>query len=213
MRMTETRSPSLLLLDLDGTLTPVRSPWQYIYERLGIWESIGKPILDRYHRGEIDYAAFCRLDVQAWEEAGADLETLEQILDEIPLPQESLNFLEAVRERGFHVTLLSTGFQRVADNLEERTGMNSPAGIRTVINGIRLNEGRLEPVLRVHEGNTRRGKGAWAKRLVHFSGIPLERTFAVGDGVSDRFMFSQVGKGIPVRGPSDLEKVLACLVP
>lgn len=211
--MRDKRTPSLMLLDLDGTLTPVQSPWKYVYERLGIWEAVGRPILDRYQRGMIDYATFCRLDVQAWENAGADLWEVERILDEIPLPKESLDFLEALLESGFLVTLLSTGFQRVADNLTQRTGRVSLRKIRSVINGIRLQEDRLEPILRVHEGNTRRGKGNWAKRLVRFSGVPLERTFAVGDGVSDSFMFAQVGKAFPVKGPHDLQKVLAKLLP
>lgn len=210
--MPDDKSPSLLLLDLDGTLTPIQSPWKYVYERLGIWESIGMPILDRYQRGMIDYSTFCRLDVQAWENAGADLKTVEGILDEIPLPRESLDFLEAVLERGFSVTLLSTGFQRVADNLGEKSGRPAFRKIRAVINGIRLKGDRLEAVLRVHEGNTHRGKGAWAKRLVRFSGIPFERTFAVGDGFSDSFMFAQVGKAFPVKGPHDLQKVLAELL-
>jgi len=211
--MRDKKTPSLLLLDLDGTLTPVQSPWKYVYERLGIWESVGCPILDRYQRGMIDYATFCRLDVEAWENAGADLAKVESILDEIPLPKESLDFLEAILERGFLVTLLSTGLQRVADNLGERTGRPALRNIRSVINGIRLRDGHLEPILRVHEGNTHRGKGNWAKRLVRFSGIPLERTFAVGDGVSDSFMFAHVGKAFPVKGPHDLQKVLAKLLP
>ena len=209
--MRDRKTTSLLLLDLDGTLTPVQSPWKYVYERLGIWESVGRPILDRYQRGMIDYPTFCRLDLQAWENAGADHGKVERILDEIPLPKESIDFLEAVLERGFLVTLISTGLQRVADNLGERAGRPALRKIRTVINGIRLKNGHLEPILRVFEGNTRRGKGFWAKRLVRFSGIPLERTFAAGDGLSDSFMFAQVGKAFPVKGPHDLPKVLTGL--
>jgi phosphoserine phosphatase len=199
---------AFLLLDLDGTLTTVKSPWRYVYERLGIWRSVGEKVLERYLSGEISYSLFCRLDVEAWEARGADLHVIESILDEIPIPPQSFRFLGALSQAGFSTTILSTGLERVALNLSGRFGRPFSRNLRPVINGIRLNGGRLEPVLRVHEGETRKGKGAWARRLVRLSGVPLHRTFAVGDGSSDRLMFPHVGKGFAVQGPEDLPEVL-----
>lgn len=207
-RMIKPQSPSLLLLDLDGTLTPVRSPWRYVYERLGTWDSQGLPIFARYQAGEIDYTTFCRLDMESWENAGANLGTVLGMLDEIPFPAESLAFVQSLLERRFLVTIVSTGFDRVAANLAERVGLPFSRRLRPVINGIRTNGDRLEAVLRVHEGDTRRGKGSWARRLVRFSSIAVERTFAVGDGASDTLMFAHVGRGFTVRGPRDLPKIL-----
>lgn len=207
-RMIKPHSPSLVLLDLDGTLTPVRSPWRYVYERLGIWDSLGEPILARYQSGEIDYATFCRLDVEAWENADADLDTVLHILDEIPFPAQSLAFLETLVDEKYSITIVSTGFERVAENLAERTGLSLSRNLRPVINGIRAKDGHLEAILRVHEGDTPRGKGFWARRLVRLSSIAFERTFAVGDGASDTLMFAHVGRGFSVGGPQDLPKVL-----
>lgn len=207
-RMTKPPAPSLVLLDLDGTLTPVRSPWRYIYERLGTWNSHGAPILARYQSGEIDYASFCRLDVESWENTGADLETVLHILDEIPFPSQSLAFLETLVEENFSITIVSTGLERVAENLAERTGLSLSGKLRPVINRIRATSGHLEAILRVHEGDTPRGKGSWARRLVRLSSVAVERTFAVGDGTSDTLMFAHVGRGFSVRGPQDLPKVL-----
>lgn len=199
---------SLLLLDLDGTLTPVRSPWRYVYERLGNWDSVGEAIYSRYISGAIDYTSFCRMDIEAWEGSGATLETVLGILDEIPFPPESVSFVETLLESGFSLTIVSTGFNRVARNLAFRTGLSRPEGLRWAINGIREKDGRMEPVLRVHEGETPRGKGAWARRLVHLSKLPQGRTFAVGDGASDALMFPHVGKGFTVPGPKALPKIL-----
>jgi HAD superfamily phosphoserine phosphatase-like hydrolase len=207
-RMIKPHSPSLVLLDLDGTLTPVKSPWRYVYERLGTWDSHGVPILTRYQSGEIDYATFCRLDTEAWQNAGANLSTVLEILDEIPFPAQSLAFVQTLVEREFLITIVSTGFDRVATNLSERVGLPFSRRLRPVINGIRTNGDRLEAVLRVHEGDTRRGKGSWARRLVRFSSIAFERTFALGDGASDTLMFAHVGRGFSVRGPQDLPKIL-----
>ncbi len=207
-RMSKTHSPSLVLLDLDGTLTSVGSPWRYVYERLGIWDSHGVPILTRYRSGEIDYATFCRLDVEAWEHAGADLDTVLHILDEIPFPAQSMAFLETLAEEKYSITIISTGFERVAENLAERSGLSLSRNLRPVINGIRASHGHLEAVLRVHEGDTPRGKGSWARRLVRLSSVAFERTFAVGDGASDTLMFAHVGRGFSIRGPQELPDVL-----
>lgn len=201
--------PSLVLLDLDGTLTPVRSPWKYVYERLGTWDSRGKDIMNRYLAKEIDYVSFCRLDMEAWEEAGADLETIEKILDEIPFPKQALDFIVSLAEAGVRTTLISTGFERVALNLARQAGLPPSSTFRMAINGIRRFNGHISPVLRVHEGDSHKGKGAWAKRLVRLSGVPPERTFAIGDGSSDRLMFPHVGRGFPVRGSGDLSRVLS----
>lgn len=203
---------SLLLLDLDGTLTPVRSPWRYVYERLGNWGTVGETIYSRYISGEIDYTSFCRQDIEAWEKAGANLQTVLGILDEITFPPESVSFVETLLQRGFSLTIVSTGFNRVARNLASRAGFSHPEGLRWVINGIREKDGRMEPVLRVHEGETPRGKGAWARRLVRLSKRPPGRTFAVGDGASDALMFPHVGKGFTVPGPSGLPKILEQLL-
>lgn len=206
--MIKPHSPSLVLLDLDGTLTRVRSPWRYVYERLGTWDSHGLPILARYLSGEIDYPTFCRLDMEAWENSGACLDTVLGILDEIPFPAQSVDFVQTLVERRFSITIVSTGFERVAMNLAERAGLSFSRSLRPVINGIRSNGNRLEAVLRVHEGDTRRGKGTWARRLVRLSSAPFERTFAVGDGTSDTLMFAHVGRGFSVQGPQELPDVL-----
>jgi len=213
IRMSEPRFPSLVLMDLDGTLTPVRSPWKYVYERLGNWDSQGEAILARYQAGEIDYPTFCRLDMEAWQDAGADLETVEGILDEIPFPAQSLAFVQALVERDYPITIISTGFSRVAANLAGRIGLPFSRSLRPAINGIRVTNGHLEPILRVHEGDTPRGKGAWARRLVSLSGASLDRTFAVGDGISDTLMFAHVGRGFRVRGPHDLPIILESILP
>jgi phosphoserine phosphatase len=210
--MSEPLFPSLVLMDLDGTLTPVRSPWKYVYERLGNWDSQGEAILARYRAGEIDYSTFCRLDMEAWENAGANLETVEGILDEIQFPAQSLAFVQTLVERDYPITIISTGFERVAANLAGRVGLSFSRNLRPAINGIRVTDGHLEPILRVHEGDTPRGKGAWARRLVRLSGVSFDRTFAVGDGISDTLMFAHVGRGFTVRGPQDLPRILEAIL-
>lgn len=69
----------IVFFDCDGTLTKVKSSWQYLHERLGLWDDHADAFQHRYRAGEIDYEEFCRRDAEPLEglagEAGArDLE-------------------------------------------------------------------------------------------------------------------------------------------
>ncbi|UCE14135.1 MAG: hypothetical protein JSV04_02895, partial [Candidatus Heimdallarchaeota archaeon] len=59
---------TLIAFDLDGTLTTAdfRSSWQAVHEFFDTWESHGKPILQRFLRGEITYYEFDKLDAEVW---------------------------------------------------------------------------------------------------------------------------------------------------
>ena len=51
-----------LLFDLDGTLTPVRSVWQHLHERLGLWDAHAVRHQEAFLRGRLTYEEFCRRD-------------------------------------------------------------------------------------------------------------------------------------------------------
>ena len=72
---------SSVIFDLDGTLTRVPSPWQYIHERLGVWESTACYHLEQWLSGKISYEEFCRRDTDLWN--GRPVEEIYSYLDEI----------------------------------------------------------------------------------------------------------------------------------
>ena len=95
------RKVDLLFMDMDGTLTGVRSPWEYLHRRLGLWEGNGDRHLKAWLAGEIDYDEFFRRDVEMW--IGMDRERMLGMLDEIPIRD---GVPEALRAQGDRVVLL-----------------------------------------------------------------------------------------------------------
>src|SRR5215470_12685423 len=74
---------STVIFDLDGTLTKTPSPWQYVHERLGVWENTACEYLQEWLSGRIAYDEFCRRDTRLW--AGRSVREIEDYLDEINL--------------------------------------------------------------------------------------------------------------------------------
>jgi phosphoserine phosphatase len=74
---------SSVIFDLDGTLTRVPSPWQYVHERLGVWDTTACHFLNEWLAGGISYEEFCRRDTTLWN--GRTLDEIHGYLDEIDL--------------------------------------------------------------------------------------------------------------------------------
>ena len=55
-----------MVFDLDGTLTPVRSVWQYIHEALGMWDADARLHQAAFEHGTISYGEFCARDAAHW---------------------------------------------------------------------------------------------------------------------------------------------------
>ena len=49
----------VVFFDCDGTLTAVKSSWQYLHERLGLWDDHAEEFQELFREGKIDYAEFC----------------------------------------------------------------------------------------------------------------------------------------------------------
>ncbi|MFQ5893071.1 MAG: phosphoserine phosphatase, partial [Nitrospinota bacterium] len=106
-----------VISDMDGTLTTVASPWRYVHERLGVWETHGAPILRAYCAGRITYAEFCRHDLDLWMSHGLRLADVEAILGEIPLNPHLAGLAERLAARAMPVAIVSTGFTVVAERI------------------------------------------------------------------------------------------------
>ena len=72
---------SSVIFDLDGTLTNVPSPWQFVHERLGVWENTACYHLDHWLSGKISYEEFCQRDTSLWN--GRSVDEIYSYLDEI----------------------------------------------------------------------------------------------------------------------------------
>src|SRR5689334_13230519 len=72
---------SSVIFDLDGTLTKIPSPWQYVHERLGVWETKACSYLEEWLSGKICYEEFCQRDTSLWN--GRSIGEIHSYLDEI----------------------------------------------------------------------------------------------------------------------------------
>ena len=196
----------LALLDMDGTLTTVTSPWQYVHEQLGIWEAKGLPLLDSWLEGEISYETFCIEDAKAWSDLGLNLDQVYEILATIPVPPQTDAFLGKLHRQGTSIAIISTGFSYNARVIFERAGIPLEE-VAIAANELAEKDGVIVPALNVVAGDGAGGKAAWSRRMMERYGATPAETGAVGDSSADIPMFESVEHHFKVSGPKDLHLI------
>jgi phosphoserine phosphatase len=202
------RRVGLVVLDVDGTLTDVRSPWRHVHETLGLWRGRGEGILRRYLAGEISYDKFCDLDVGLWNAVGAELSGIERILDSITIRRQSVKLLSGLHAAGISIAMISTGFRRVAERIAHAAGLGGRVEI--IANDLKVTGDGIGAQVKVsNDLGSRRSKGAHLRKLLSRLATPPIETLAVGDGPSDRELFKRSARSLLVERPEDLLKALA----
>lgn len=178
--------PSLKLVafDMDGTLTPVRSSWEYVHRRLGLWNDLAVHYQAEFLAGRICYEEFCRRDAALWR--GVSRRHLEEVVQEIPLRPLAREVVRALKEEGVKVALISSGLDLLAERLAEELGFDY-----YIANGLAAQNGRLtgEPVVRVSIDQPGKLKKDHLLRLQNRYGCSHQDVAAVGDGPGDLDMF------------------------
>ncbi len=184
----------LIFFDLDGTLTRTKSPWQYLHERLGMWDGLGVNHLNDWLAGRIDYEEFFDRDVEMW--IGLEKSVVLGELDRIEFRQSAPPLLAEIRARGLRAAIISSGFSHLAERLSRETGFGFAEvhanemlfGPKDRLSGVRLNvSGDPE-----HEKSKRRILLSCCERLA----VDPDETIAVGDSESDGPMFEAAGFSI-----------------
>jgi phosphoserine phosphatase len=201
--MSPTNGIKLLLLDMDGTLTTVKSPWQFVHEQIGTWEKVGKALLARFLANEITYQQFCEGDAKAYREAGFSLDQIVDVINTIPIPPATLEFLEYAINVDARPVIISTGFTFTAERFLNALNLH-PKAVDIIANSLVEQDGLVVPRLSVVDGDPACGKGAWARKMIAQHNVPREAVGAVGDSEADRPMFEAAGQFFKVRGPQDL---------
>jgi len=107
---------SAVIFDLDGTLTTTPSPWRYVHERLGVWDSTACGYLDEWLSGSMSYDEFCRRDAGLW--AGHTLREIEEYLDEIEVNRHVPEVVQRLVRDGIPSIIISSGFRYVATKIQ-----------------------------------------------------------------------------------------------
>jgi phosphoserine phosphatase len=200
----------IVFFDCDGTLTTVKSSWQYIHERLGIWDRNADEFQRLFRAGEIDYLEFCRRDASMWR--GMTEKRVLEIIGEIPYHDGVRETIAMLRNEGVLTVLLSTGLSFLVERVKQELGMTF-----AVANELVVEQGVLTGDIRIHVAHETGGEGAspvgaadthapacggprhkgyWVKKILNERGLRKEESAAVGDGEGDLGMFEEAGVAI-----------------
>ncbi len=191
------RKYDLVIFDMDGTLTSVRSSWWYILNELG---ADNEEARTAFVNGEIDEQEFMRRDLAQWMAAKPDITMGDVIkmIRNLPLISGIQETVAALHYEDIKCAICSGGLSCAAKMIADEFGFDAYLAddLETDENGRLTGEGIANVDLR--------DKGASAKKLMERFGATKERTIAVGDSFGDISMFDVTGMSIAVN-PKDME--------
>jgi phosphoserine phosphatase len=169
------RKISLVVFDLDGTLTTVDSLWRYLHEEFGTWNQ-GKIAAQKYKRGEISYREWAETDARYW--AGVPLSKLHAAINRIPYRRGAEAVFRALRSRNMRTAIVSAGLSLLADKAAEELGADL-----VLSNELITNDGALTGEIRVKVAVS--DKARIVEEIATQLGIPLGEVALIGDRAFD----------------------------
>lgn len=173
--------------DCDGTLTQVKSSWEYLHRRLNIWDNNADHYQTLFRAGVIDYHEFCRRDALLWR--GLPVGKVMEVLGDIPYQHDSYQTIRALKEKGIVTVILSTGLSLLVDKVRKDLGIDL-----SLSNELLFEKGRLTGEIRINVDYDR--KERIVEAVLGRIGFHRDEACAVGDGEGDAGMFEAVGLSI-----------------
>jgi phosphoserine phosphatase len=177
----------IVFFDCDGTLTKVKSSWQYLHEQFDLWDELADEYQRLFRSGLIDYEEFCRRDAVLWK--GRKMEEVEAVIQEIEYHDGVRETVHALREKGITTVILSTGLSVLIDRVRVELGFST-----AISNELVVRDGVLTGDVKINVDHGR--KGQWVRRILQDSGFAKDDAAAVGDGEGDKEMFEEVALAI-----------------
>ena len=174
----------IVFFDCDGTLTDVKSSWQYLHERLGLWDENADEYQCLFRSGRIDYYEFCRRDAALWK--GLPESRILEIMGEIKYRKGVKEAVACLNASGIFTAILSTGLASLVDRAKRDLGVTF-----AVANELIIEEGVVTGGIRINVEHD--NKGFWVRKILGRMGFGKEEAAAVGDGEGDLGMFEEVG--------------------
>jgi phosphoserine phosphatase len=179
-----TVSIKVVFFDCDGTLTKVKSSWEYLHRRFGLWEKRADQYQDLFRAGTITYEEFCRRDALLWK--GMALSSIQRVVSEIPYQAGARACVRGLKVRGIHTIIVSTGLSFLVNRAKEDLAIDSALSNDLVVDGGVLTGD-------MHLGVHYDDKGKIVRHALASLGLSVEESAAIGDGEGDRGMFEAVG--------------------
>jgi phosphoserine phosphatase len=191
---------SSVIFDLDGTLTRVPSPWQYVHERLGVWENTACYHFEQWLSGKITYEQFCRRDTDLWN--GRTVDEIYSYLDEIVWNRHVPAVVEKLVTARIPSVIISSGFKYVASKIQEQCAWDP-----LLIYANELIDG---PMVRINVSGDLQSpisKKALAERALAMVGSTMSKSLVVSDSTRDLEQLSDCGYKLHVVNEDDLLRV------
>ena len=169
------REIRLVVFDLDGTLTPVNSLWEYLHEEFGTWNQ-GKIAAQKYGRGEISYKEWAESDAKCW--TGAPISRIMKVLEQIPYREGVRDVFRSLQEKKVKTAIVSAGLSLLADKAATELGADL-----TLSNELQTNDGHLTGKIIVKVAVNE--KKEIVEQIATNLGIPLDEVALIGDQAYD----------------------------
>jgi len=145
-------------------------------------------ITERAMLGDIDFTESLRLRVAALE--GLSLSALDEVAATVTLTPGARTLCRTLKRLGFHVCLVSGGFEEVIIPVTADLEVDRIRANRLEVANGRLTGRVLGPII------DRAGKRRALEEFAAEFDIPLSRTVAIGDGANDLDMLDTAGLGV-----------------
>jgi phosphoserine phosphatase len=191
---------SCVIFDLDGTLTRTPSPWRYVHERLGVWESRACNYFDEWTSGRIGYEEFCRRDAGLWN--GRSVDEIHGYLDEIEWNRHVPAVVARLVSARIPSIIISSGFKYVAAKIQEEYDWHP-----LMIYANELIDG---PVVQINVSGdfaSPISKKALAERALLTLGSSMAGSLVVSDTMRDLEQLCDCGYQLYISEEDDLLKV------
>ena len=173
--------------DCDGTLTKVKSSWEYLHRRLNIWDNNADHYQTLFREGKIDYYEFCRRDALLWK--GLLVSRVVDMLQDIAYHNGSFEVIRALKKRGIYTVILSTGLSFLVEKVKTDLGMDMALSNELLSEGDSLT-GEIKINIEFNK------KGGVVEKILKEIGVDRSESCAIGDGEGDAGMFESVGLAI-----------------
>lgn len=180
----------VVFLDLDGTVTP-DSTWLHFNVRLGITHEEDTALFEKYLKEDPQYNDWTKELFAIHKSRGSITKTeLETFAHEIALRPDAIDMVASLKEKGYHVVLLSGSVDLIVSTVASRLGANEWRACSQLIFG---EDGTLSDI--VSSGDEAHAKIGIAKKYLEEHDISPENAIAIGDGGNDQDLFKHM-KGI-----------------
>ncbi|MFQ5979785.1 MAG: HAD family hydrolase [Candidatus Heimdallarchaeota archaeon] len=185
----------MVIWDCDGTLTTVKSAWQWIHEQMGTWDR-GKQHLNDFLGGKIEYKEFAIKDAFEWK--GLPEVRLMNILKRIPIRDRCGETLLWFQDLGVKQILISSGLSHLVQYISSIF----PVFAYEIANELEIGKGEVsgDVKIRVPWG----GKGIVGKEICEKFKVEPSKVLAIGDSTSDLELFQLCGYSIAIDAPKEV---------